>query len=93
MRLPGNIRVKCLGSGPHRGVLEQYLLAKAGRVELCQYTFADMPDVYRSADIFSIASPYETFGTVFLEAMAAGLLVVVHDSPRQRYVVGGGGVV
>jgi glycosyltransferase involved in cell wall biosynthesis len=61
-------------------------------VEFCQYTFAEMPDVYRCANAFSLASPDEAFGIVYIEAMACGLPVVAHDGPRQRYVVDEGGV-
>jgi len=92
MRLQGHVRVKCVGAGPHRAVLKQHPLAKEGRVEFCQHAFAEMPDVYRSADVFSLASLYEAFGIVFVEAMAAGLPVVAHDGPRQQFVVNGGGV-
>jgi glycosyltransferase involved in cell wall biosynthesis len=47
-----------------------------------------MPHLYQTADAFSLASPMETFGLVFLEALACGLPVVAHDGPRQRFVVG-----
>lgn len=92
MRMPGDVRVRCVGSGTYQAVLEAHPLARAGRVEFCQYAFAEMPDVYRRADIFSLASPDEAFGIVFIEAMASGLPVVAHNGPRQRYVVAGGGV-
>lgn len=92
MRMPGHVWVKCVGAGPHRAVLAQHPLAKAGRVEFCQHTFYEMPEVYRGADVFSLASPAEAFGIVFVEAMAAGLPVVAHDGPRQRYVVDDGGL-
>lgn len=92
MRLPDHVRVKCVGAGSHRVALEKHPLAKAGRVEFSQHTFAEMPAVYRGADVFSLASPDEAFGIVFWEAMAAGLPVVAHDGPRQRYVVDRGGI-
>ncbi|MEI8631918.1 glycosyltransferase [Vibrio sp. PP-XX7] len=37
---------------------------------------------------FTLASPEEAFGIVFLEALASSLNVVAHDAPRQKYVVG-----
>jgi len=91
LRLPLHVRVRCVGAGPHRAVLAQHLLARDGRVEFCQYSFAEMPDVYRNADVFSLASPEEAFGIVFIEAMACGLPVVAHHGPRQQFVVNGGG--
>lgn len=36
----------------------------------------EMPDVYKSADIFVLASENETFGQVFIEAMSCGLPVI-----------------
>jgi 1,2-diacylglycerol 3-alpha-glucosyltransferase len=52
---------------------------------------ADMPELYRTADLFTLASLFETFGTVFVEAMASGLPVVCHDTPNFRAIVGPAG--
>lgn len=48
----------------------------------------DMPALYRSADVFLHLSQVESFGNVFLEAMACGTPVVAHDLPRYRWIVG-----
>jgi glycosyltransferase involved in cell wall biosynthesis len=48
----------------------------------------DMPDLYRSADVFLHLSQVESFGNVFVEAMACGTPVVAHDIPRYRWIVG-----
>ena len=47
-----------------------------------------MPALYRSADAFLHMSLQESFGNVFVEAMAAGLPIVGHDSERLRWIVG-----
>jgi glycosyltransferase involved in cell wall biosynthesis len=47
-----------------------------------------MPLLYHSADVFLHLSLEESFGNVFLEAMAAGLPIVSYDGPRLRWIVG-----
>jgi len=46
------------------------------------------PLLYRSADVFLHLSKEESFGNVFIEAMACGLPIVGHDTPRLRWIVG-----
>ncbi len=52
---------------------------------------ADMPELYRAANVFALASLHEMFGIVLLEAMASGLPVVCHDTSHFRSVVGPAG--
>lgn len=47
-----------------------------------------MPDLYRAADAFLHLSVDESFGNVFLEAMATGLPVVAYEYDRTRWIVG-----
>ena len=47
-----------------------------------------MPALYNSADVFLHMSLLESFGNVFVEAMACGLPVVGHDTQRLRWIVG-----
>jgi len=47
-----------------------------------------MPTLYRSADVFLHLSKEESFGNVFLEAMASSIPIVAHDSPRLRWILG-----
>jgi len=59
-----------------------------GRFTRLTVTPADMPALYRSADAFLHMSLLESFGNVFVEAMACGLPIVGHDTPRLRWIVG-----
>jgi glycosyltransferase involved in cell wall biosynthesis len=47
-----------------------------------------MPKLYQSADVFLHLCKDESFGNVFLEAMACGLPVVAYDSSNVRWIVG-----
>ncbi len=47
-----------------------------------------MPALYQSADAFLHMSLLESFGNVFPEAMACGLPIIGHDTPRLRWIVG-----
>jgi glycosyltransferase involved in cell wall biosynthesis len=59
-----------------------------GRFSRLTLTAPDMPALYRSADAFLHLSLAESFGNVFVEAMACGLPIVGHDTPRLRWIVG-----
>lgn len=60
-----------------------------GRFKRLSVAAAMMPALYQSADVFLHLSKEESFGNVFLEAMASELPIVGHDSPRLRWIVGG----
>jgi hypothetical protein len=47
-----------------------------GKVICRAFSLEEMPKVYAGADIFAMASESETFGQVFLEAMACGVPVI-----------------
>jgi glycosyltransferase involved in cell wall biosynthesis len=49
---------------------------------------AEMPDLYRAADVFVLASLWESFGRVLVEAQAHGLPCLAHDYPVMRWVLG-----
>ena len=87
-RIPG-AHLVVAGNGP----LQRAVEATAARLMPDRFTLLSvpahqMPSLYQSADVFLHLSKDKSFGNVFLEAMACGLPVVGHDSPRLRWIVG-----
>ncbi|WP_205958275.1 glycosyltransferase family 4 protein [Qipengyuania sediminis] len=77
------------GDGPLRGQVESLALEiLPGRFTRLELPAAAMPALYRSADAFLHMSLTESFGNVYVEAMASGLPIVAHDSARLRWIVG-----
>lgn len=63
------------------------------RFLVAKFSYEELPDVYRAADIFTIGSkPYYSFEIVLVEAMATGLPVVTNDDPIRREIVGNAGL-
>lgn len=77
------------GDGPLRGQVDE-LAAQILPDRFTRLTLgADrMATLYRSADAFLHMSLQESFGNVYVEAMAAGLPIVGHESTRLRWIVG-----
>lgn len=64
-----------------------------GRFKITSVKFEEIPDYYRSADIFTLPSWIrESFGIVYVEAMASGLPVVAPNDPPRREIVNSGGI-
>lgn len=47
-----------------------------------------MPELYRCADVFLHTTKAESFGNVYIEALASGLPVVAHDATTTRWILG-----
>lgn len=93
-RLPGVSLVVAGGGGDKKSEIEKMgdeMLGK--RFETISVPFEKMPDVYRSVNVFTLAShSSESFGNVIVEAMASGLPVVATDDPIRREIVGDAGI-
>ncbi len=82
-----------LGSGSEKDRLEKLGLERlGGRFRLLSVPHRKMPGFYAAADVFTMA-PVETesFGMVYLEAMACGLPVVATNDPVRQEIVGEAG--
>jgi glycosyltransferase involved in cell wall biosynthesis len=77
------------GDGPQRQTIDKSAAQLLpGRFTRLSVPPEQMPALYQSADVFLHLSKDEPFGNVFLEAMACGLPVVAHESPRSRWILG-----
>ncbi|HMI41220.1 MAG TPA: glycosyltransferase family 4 protein [Sphingomicrobium sp.] len=84
-----NAMLVVAGDGPLRDDLHE-LAARLlpGRYRQLRVAADDMPRLYRSADAFLHLSRDESFGNVFIEALACGTPIVAHDLPRTRWILG-----
>ncbi|BCL39489.1 glycosyltransferase [Nostoc sp. MS1] len=79
------------------GIDRDYFQAKGDdllgkeRFQIQSFSYEQMPEVYRSADVFTLPSMDEPFGLAYVEAMASGLPVVATDDAMRRYIVGEAG--
>jgi glycosyltransferase involved in cell wall biosynthesis len=84
-----NAHLVIAGDGPLRNAITA-AAAKSipGRFTRLLVPPAQMPTLYQSADVFLQCSKDEPFPLVFLEAMACGIPVVAHNTPRVRWFLG-----
>jgi glycosyltransferase involved in cell wall biosynthesis len=62
------------------------------RFAIRTFSHDQMPEVYRSVNVFTLPSIHEPFGLVYLEAMASGLPVVATDDQMRQYIVNNSGI-
>jgi|HubBroStandDraft_1064217.scaffolds.fasta_scaffold21022_4 glycosyltransferase involved in cell wall biosynthesis len=82
-RLTQPARVVMVGAGPQEAELRDAAIRRglAGRVTFLGHVpDADLPGIYRLADVFAITSQAELQSLVTMEAMASGLPVVAADA-------------
>ena len=57
------------------------------RIVFTRMPHDELPRAYAAADVFVLGSLFETFGIVYIEAMAMGLPVICTDHVNQRSIV------
>jgi glycosyltransferase involved in cell wall biosynthesis len=86
-KMDGSLRLLLLGGGSQKMMLER-MISDAGAQQkvhiLARVDEAELPEYYRSADIYLSASHSDGSSVSLLEAMACGLPVLVSDIPGNR---------
>ena len=76
------------GDGPLRSELQKMASELLpGRYRQVRVSPDDMPALYRSADVFLHLSQDESFGNVYVEALASGVPIVAYESVRTRWIL------
>ena len=92
-RLPEASLLIC-GEGADRDYFQALgdRLLGTGRFQIRTFPYAQMPQVYRSANVLTSAATQPPYGLKYVEAMACGLPVVTTDDEIRRYLIGDGGI-
>jgi glycosyltransferase involved in cell wall biosynthesis len=93
-RLPSGGSLTVLGEGPDAAALDRLATERlgAGRYLRRVVPRDEMPAWYGAADCFTLPSRTESFGLVYLEALACGVPVVAPDDAVRREVIGDAGL-
>jgi len=59
-----------------------------GRFMRNSFAHGEMPELYRSADLFLHTSRCESFGNVYIEALSSGVPIVAHENQITRWILG-----
>jgi glycosyltransferase involved in cell wall biosynthesis len=93
-RMPAGGSLTVLGDGPEAAALDRFAQERlgAGRYLRRVVPRAELPAWYGAADCFTLPSRTESFGLVYLEALACGVPVVAPDDAVRREVIADAGL-
>jgi glycosyltransferase involved in cell wall biosynthesis len=81
------------GDGPLRAEIDRLAgEILPGRFMRRTFRHEQMPDLYRSADVFLHTKVRESFGNVYIEALSCGVPIVANDDEVTRWILGEHGV-
>jgi glycosyltransferase involved in cell wall biosynthesis len=84
-----DVQLVVAGDGPLRDDIRALAaMLMPGRYRQINVPPHEMPMLYNSADAFLHLSRDESFGNVYVEALASGLPIVAFDLPRTRWILG-----
>jgi glycosyltransferase involved in cell wall biosynthesis len=76
------------GDGPLRDQVDRLAAERLpGRFMRGTFTHEQMPDLYRSANLFLHTKIRESFGNVYIEALSCGVPIVAHDDEVTRWIL------
>jgi glycosyltransferase involved in cell wall biosynthesis len=83
-----DVRLLMIGAGPDRARLEHHARLHHVDHRISWLGQVDSPDEYlRAADLYVSADPRERVSRAMLEARAAGLPIIAHDTATNRQIV------
>jgi len=90
-RIEGELLLWIDGNPEDEAVVELAREKLGARCRITHVPTSELPELYGLADVFVHSALEEAFGLAIVEAMASGLMVLVHDCPHFAWLTGDAG--